>query len=127
MTILVLWRLKNTLFASSDVFMYWITVLAEICFRAKPASRTRGEAGFDLARTADQIRCSHYVLSCLCLCLGFSQITCKTLRLRTTSHLSQTGLTLARTFNVLLLGSLFLAWNRKWCASSPSCSHEVPF
>ena len=109
--------------------MYWITVLAEICFRAKPimASPLVREAGFDLARTADQARCSRYVLSCLCLCLGFSQITCKTLRLRTTSHLSQTGLTLSRTFKVLLLVSMFLAWNRKWCASSPSWPREAPF
>jgi hypothetical protein len=45
--------------------MYWITVLAEICFRAKPiiASPLVREPGFDLARTADQAGCSRYVLA----------------------------------------------------------------
>jgi hypothetical protein len=44
--------------------MYWIPVLAEICFKAKPimASPIVREPGFDLVRTADQARCSHYVL-----------------------------------------------------------------
>jgi hypothetical protein len=46
--------------------MYWITVLAEICFRAKPimASPIVCEPGFDLvSHRADQARCSHYVLA----------------------------------------------------------------
>jgi hypothetical protein len=46
--------------------MYWISVLAEICFRAKPimASPIVGESGFDLvSHRADQARCSHYVLA----------------------------------------------------------------
>lgn len=45
--------------------MYWIPVLAEISFRAKliMASPIVREPGFDLACTADQARCSHYVLA----------------------------------------------------------------
>src|SRR5215218_5763524 len=41
---------KEHCFASSDILMYWITVLAEICFRAKPimASPIVREPGFDL-------------------------------------------------------------------------------
>jgi hypothetical protein len=41
---------KEHSFASSDVLMYWIPVLAEICFRAKPimASPIVREPGFDL-------------------------------------------------------------------------------
>jgi hypothetical protein len=46
--------------------MYWIPVLAEICFRAKPimASPIERELGFDLvSHRADQARCSRYVLA----------------------------------------------------------------
>ena len=46
--------------------MYWISVLAEICFRAKPimASPIVREPGFDLvSHRADPARCSHYVLA----------------------------------------------------------------
>jgi hypothetical protein len=45
--------------------MYWITVLAEICFRAKPimASPIVREPGFDLVSHSRSARCSHYVLA----------------------------------------------------------------
>ena len=93
---------------------------------ASPIVREPG--GFDPfshCRSAPAVRAMSQ--TCLCLCLGFSQITCMTLRLRTTSHLSHIGLTLARTFKVLLLVSLFLAWNRKWRASSAHRPREAPF
>jgi hypothetical protein len=91
--------------------MYRIPALAEIRFAAKPimASPIVREPGFDpvsRGRTRPDIRARSY--PCLCLCLGFSQITCKALRLRTTSHLSQMGLTLVRIFKVLLLASSLL-------------------
>jgi hypothetical protein len=53
--------------------MYWIPVLAEICFRAKPimASPIVREPGFDLvSHRADQVRCSRYVLALLLLVPG---------------------------------------------------------
>ena len=90
--------------------MYWIPVLAGICFGAKPikASPIMREPDFvSRRRSAPAARAISY--PCLCLCLGFSQTTRNTPRLRTTSQLSQTGFTLVRTFKVFLLVSLFLA------------------
>jgi hypothetical protein len=46
--------------------MYWISVLAALCLRAKPimASPIVRESGFDLvSHRADQARCSRYVLA----------------------------------------------------------------
>ena len=85
-------------------------MLAGICFGAKPIMASPIVREPDLVShggPTPAARAESY--PCLCLCLGFSQTTRKTPRLRTTSHSSQMDLTLLRTFKVFLLVSLFLA------------------
>jgi hypothetical protein len=85
-------------------------VLAGICFEAKPIMVSAIMREPDLVSHGGPTPAARAVsYPCLCLCLGFSQTTRKTPRLRTTSHSSQMGFTLVRTFKAFLLVSLFLA------------------